>query len=107
MVTKHSIYTTHPTLPSFKAARPRGHPLWKSITNEIAVHKRFKKRRGIIVSDADAYSHLRGIALLSTVPSTPALTRLSSLLKQLLLLVSLIQRSTSQSPRHHLSSSHK
>ena len=69
MHTKPLIYAAHPTYSSFSAARPRGAPLWKSIANEVAVHKRYKKRRGIIVSAADAYSHLRSIALAKPIAS--------------------------------------
>ena len=68
---EQSIYAAHPTYSSFSAARPRGAPLWKSIANEVAVHKRYKKRRDIIVSAADAYSNLRSIALAKPI-SCPA-----------------------------------
>ena len=61
--TKHSVYAAHPTLTSFTASRPRGQPVWKRIANDVSVHKRYKRRRGITISDADAYSHLRSIAL--------------------------------------------
>ena len=61
--TKRRIYTAHADLTSFAAARPRGEPVWKSIANDVAVHKRYKKRRGAPVTDAAAYAHLRGVAL--------------------------------------------
>ena len=63
MSTKLAIYTAHPTLDSFAAARLRGEPVWKSIANNVATHKRYIKRKGITVTDADAYLHLRHIAL--------------------------------------------
>ena len=72
--TKYAIYTAHPTLDSFAAARPRGEPVWKSIANDVAAHKRYKKRKGITVSDADAYSHLRHIALKRKHTSAPTAT---------------------------------
>ena len=63
MDTKQSIYAAHADYFAFSAARPRGAPLWKSIANDVAVHKRYKKRRGVSVGAADAYGHLRIIAL--------------------------------------------
>ena len=48
--------------------------MWKSIANDVAVHKRYKKRRGVTVSDRDAYSHLRSITLAKHKPP-PAVAR--------------------------------
>ena len=73
MHTKQSIYAAHATYFSFSAARPRGASLWKSIANDVAVHKCYKRRRGIIISAADAYSHLRNIALAKPI-ACPAST---------------------------------
>ena len=42
--------------------------------HDVAAHKRYKKRKGIIVSDADAYSHLRHIALTKKHPPAPTVT---------------------------------
>ena len=74
MSTKHAIYAAHPNLGSFAAARPRGEPVWKSIANNVAAHKRYKKRQGVTVCDADAYSHLRHVALRRKHPRVPTAT---------------------------------
>jgi hypothetical protein len=73
MITKHDIYALHPTLSSFTTARPRGDKLYKAVAHEFAQHKMYmKQRKSIIITDEDAYQHMRSVALSSARPLAPA-----------------------------------
>ena len=86
--TEGSIFAVHPTLTAFNAVRPCGYPLWKSTENEVAVLKCYKRRKGMTMTEAKAYSHLRSIALAKPILFRLFLHRLL-LLHQLCLLAQL------------------
>ena len=60
---RREIYTAHPTLASFSAARPRGDRLWKGIAHAFARYKADEKKAGRTVSGEAAYAHCRRLHL--------------------------------------------
>jgi hypothetical protein len=64
MASRYDIFLDHPTRASFVAARPRGDLLWKDVAQCYARYKADQlKRHKKIVSDDEAYAHVRDVQL--------------------------------------------